>query len=137
MLLQYGGAFSKSHICGFPWRALYYPKRSDKERALYRIDHESWWKEELPTETEMAEGLRNLDTVGNKVDFVISHSAPSSIVDIFSKGFFKHDILTDYLEIIKERISFNAWFFGHYHKTRMIGQNFVMLYDALMDFAQF
>lgn len=112
-------------------------KQLDRERALYRINHESWWKEELPSEEEMAEGLANLDKVGNQVDFVISHSAPSSIVDIFSRGFYAHDILTDYLEKIKERISFKTWFLGHYHETQMIGQKFVMLYESVVDLQQF
>ena len=112
-------------------------KRLDRERALYRINHESWWKEELPSEEEMAEGLANLDKVGNQVDFVISHSAPSSIVDILSRGFYAHDILTDYLEKIKERISFKTWFLGHYHETQMIGQKFVMLYESVVDLQQF
>jgi predicted phosphodiesterase len=112
-------------------------KRLDRERALYRINHESWWKEELPSEEEMAEGLANLDKVGNQVDFVISHSAPSSVVDIFSRGLYAHDILTDYLEKIKERISFKTWFFGHYHETQMIGQKFVMLYESVVDLQQF
>ena len=112
-------------------------KRLDRERAQYRINHESWWKEELPSEEEMAEGLANLDKVGNQVDFVISHSAPLSIVDIFSRGFYTHDILTDYLEKIKERTSFKTWFFGHYHETQMIGQKFVMLYESVVDLQQF
>ena len=84
----------------------------------------------------MAEGLLNLERVGNAVDIVISHSAPSSIVDIYSRGFYKHDVLTDYLEKVKERISFKAWFFGHYHESQMIGQKYVMLYDFFMELEQ-
>ena len=112
-------------------------KKLDRERALYRIDHETWWKEELPSEAEMAEGLKNLEKVGNKVDVVISHSAPSSIVDIFSRGFFEHDILTDYLEKISDLITFTTWFFGHYHESQTIGPKYVMLYDFIVDLQQF
>ena len=112
-------------------------RKLDHERALYRITHESWWEEELPSEDEMEEGLENLQKIGNQVDFVISHSAPSSVVDIFSRGFYEHDILTDYLEKIKERLSFKTWFFGHYHETQMIGQRFVMLYESIVDLDQF
>lgn len=112
-------------------------KKLDRERALYRIDHESWWKEELPSEDEMNEGLKNLEKVGNDVDVVISHCAPSSIADIYSRGFYKHDILTDYLERIKENTSFKAWFFGHYHESLMIGHKFIMLYESVMELDQF
>ena len=112
-------------------------KKLDRERALYRIDHESWWKEELPSEDEMNEGLKNLEKVGNDVDAVISHCAPSSIADIYSRGFYKHDILTDYLEKIKGNISFKTWFFGHYHESLMIGHKFIMLYESVMELDQF
>ncbi|MBQ4289766.1 MAG: metallophosphatase, partial [Clostridia bacterium] len=112
-------------------------RKLDRERALYRIDHETWWKEEMPFEEEMAKGLQNLERAGNTVDVVISHSAPSSIVDIFSRGVFEHDVLTDYLEKVKESISFNAWFFGHYHESQMIGQKFVMLYDYFVELQEF
>lgn len=73
-------------------------KRLDTERALYRINHVSWWKDELPSEEEMEEGLRNLEAVGGNVDVVISHCAPTSVQDILSGGLYRHDILTDYLE---------------------------------------
>lgn len=79
-------------------------KKLDREMALYRINRVSWWAEELPSEEEMAEGLANLERVGNK------------------------DRLTDYLDIVKEKCEFKMWFFGHYHENRIIGQRFTMLY---------
>ena len=112
-------------------------KRLDREMTLYRIDRESWWKEELPSEEEMTEGLKNLEKVGNQVDVVVSHSAPSSIVDIFSRGFYEHDVLTDYLESVNQQISFKAWFFGHYHENQMIGQKFIMLYENIIDLQEY
>ena len=112
-------------------------RKLDREMALYRVDHESWWKEELPSGDEMEEGLKNLERAGNEVDVVLSHSAPSSIVDIFSRGFYKHDILTDYLETVKDRISFKHWFFGHYHDNRPVGQKFTMLYESVVELQRF
>ena len=32
-----------------------------KEHTRFRIDHLSWWREELPSEEEYAEARRNLD----------------------------------------------------------------------------
>ena len=85
----------------------------------------------------MNEGLMNLEKVGNDVDAVISHCAPSSIADIYSRGFYRHDVLTDYLEKIKENVSFKAWFFGHYHESLMIGHKFIMLYESVMELDRF
>ena len=48
-------------------------KKLDKNQELYRINHVSWWKEELPEEEELAEGLRNLIQNNWSVDYIISH----------------------------------------------------------------
>lgn len=107
-------------------------KRLDREMALYRVNHQSWWAEELPSEEEMAEGLKNLDRCGNKVDVILTHCAPSSVQDIFSNGLYAHDRLTDYLDSVKDRCAFRHWFFGHYHDNHEVGQRFTMLYKEVV-----
>ena len=107
-------------------------RRLDRARALYRVNHLSWWKEELPSEEEYAEGLKNLAAVGNRVDVILSHCAPSSIQDILSGGFYQKDALTDYLDQIREQCSFRHWFFGHYHDNRDVGQQFTLLYEKIV-----
>ncbi len=112
-------------------------KKLDRERALYRIDHVSWWKEEMPSEAEMDEGISNLERAGNTVDCILTHCAPSSIQDVLSHGFYEHDELTDYLETVRRRFSFKTWFFGHYHENKMIGQKYVMLYEMIASLSAF
>lgn len=55
-----------------------YNKRT-KRGEMLRINHISWWKEELPTDEEMAFGLENLKANEDKVDFIISHCCPQQI----------------------------------------------------------
>lgn len=107
-------------------------RRLDRARALYRINHLSWWKEELPSEEEYAEGLKNLAAVDNRVDVVLSHCAPSSIQDILGGGFYQKDALTDYLDQIREQCGFRHWFFGHYHENRDVGKQFTLLYEKIV-----
>lgn len=45
----------------------------------FRINHRSWWKEELPSPEEYLEARRNLDKTGWGVDYIITHCAPTSI----------------------------------------------------------
>ncbi len=104
-------------------------KKLDRERALYRINRVSWWAEEIPSETEMQEGLDNLQRADYQVDVIITHCMPSSVQDIYSRGQYKHDALTDYLDVIKNRTEFKLWFCGHYHSNCRIGQKFVTLYQ--------
>ena len=106
-------------------------KMLDRDRALYRIDHFSWWKEEMPSEEEMEEGIFNLEKAGNSVDCILTHCAPTSIQDVISGGMYEHDVLTEYLETIRQRCSFKTWFFGHYHENKMIGRKYIMLYEMI------
>jgi len=40
----------------------------NSRNASYRINHVSWWKEEMPSQEEMNEGVVNLYNHENKVD---------------------------------------------------------------------
>lgn len=44
---------------------------------MFRINHISWWQEELPSQKEMDEGIENLVKYGNKVDYIITHCPPT------------------------------------------------------------
>ena len=85
--------------------------------ALYRIHHVSWWERELPSEEEMDEGLANLKKHDNKVDYIITHSPYSSLLEQMfgGSGSYQKDCLTDYLQKIKETVEYKHFFFGHMH----------------------
>ena len=119
----------------------YYRKKKqlDRRREEYRVNHESWWKEEMPSEEEFEEGRRNLEAVGWKVDYVITHCAPTSIQEQLTAGEERNgrpdyvpDELTDYLEEIKERLDFKQWFFGHYHRNQVVEGRFGALYEQII-----
>ena len=112
-------------------------RRLDRARALYRINHLSWWKEELPSEEEYAAGLENLAKVNNAVDVILTHCAPGSVQDLLSGGLYARDRLTDYLDRIRERCAFRRWFFGHYHDEREIGEKFVLLYERIVPLSDY
>ena len=112
-------------------------KKLDRERAMYRVNHVSWWAEELPSEEEQEEGLRNLEKYQYQVDCILSHCAPSSLQDIVSRGFYRYDRLTDYLDRVKDLCGFKTWFFGHYHANERVGEKFVLLYDKVIALADF
>ena len=45
-----------------------------------RTEGVSWWSQEMPSEEEYLSALANLDKVGNNVDYIITHTAPSETV---------------------------------------------------------
>lgn len=98
---------------------------------LVRIDHLSWWDEEMPSKSEMTKGIENLEKCGNKVDFIVSHCCPQRIVDILSSGEYKPDDLTRYFDKIANTVEFSKWFFGHYHKDCVLEEKFIMNYNNI------
>lgn len=103
-----------------------------KRGAYFRIIDYSWWDLELPTDNEMKNGINNLDKANYKVDYIITHCCPTSIQALFSKGIYKRDYLTDYLQEISEKCEFKKWFFGHYHDNKQINSQFILLYENIV-----
>ena len=107
-------------------------KKRDKNQELYRINHVSWWKEELPEEEELAEGLRNLIQNNWSVDYIISHCCSTSTQEKIADRTYQPDILTRYFEKIKEMCRYRKWFFGHYHDNMNVNSKEVLLYDQII-----
>lgn len=107
----------------------------DKANKMYRINHISWWKQELPSQEEMNFGLKTLREHGNKVDFIVTHCCPQNIANVFSGGMYKPDILTEYFDTVAEITEFKKWFFGHYHNDTQILCDYIMLYDQIIRIA--
>ncbi len=114
------------------------PEFDTKKRFLeeswrpYRINHRTWWKEELPNEEEMEEGRRNLQAHGWKVDYIVTHCCSSSTQAVMSGGTFDTDIENKYFEEIKEKTEYKKWFFGHYHKNINIFDKEIPIYEQII-----
>ena len=98
----------------------------------FRVNHCSWWKQELPCVSEYEEAKRNLDRVDYKVDYIVTHCAPNNIVDKLGEGGYIYDPLTDFLENVREKASFHYWLFGHYHNNKIIDDRFVLLWEQMV-----
>ncbi len=102
-----------------------------KRGAYFRIRDFSWWDLELPTKQEMKNGIKNLEKINYKVDYIISHCCPTSIQALINSTY-KRDILTDYLQQISEKCTFKRWYFGHYHDYKQINSQFTLLYEDIV-----
>lgn len=107
-------------------------KKLDQGWYPYRVNHVSWWKQELPSEEEMQEGIENLAAHDNKVDFIVTHCCASSTQNLLGGGLYKADILTEYHEKIRQNTSFKKWFFGHYHDNRNVNIEEILIYEQMI-----
>ena len=107
-------------------------RQLDARGAMYRVNHLSWWKEELPSKEEYQTARANLDRTGWAVDYIITHCCPSSVQDAFSGGFYRKDALTEFFDEVDQRCKFKYWFFGHYHEDMVVKKKYVMLYEQII-----
>ena len=111
-----GGAFSPDRLTGGRW--------------LPGVDY---WEEEIPSEQELEEGRRNLARYGNRVDYVLTHTAPKSVVWRIGlrNGFLMGEqdrCLTDFLDELRYGLDYRHWYFGHFHDDWNISDKMTLLF---------
>lgn len=105
-------------------------KQMTKQGKMFRVNHFSWWRQELPGEAEMDAAVEKLKGVDYTVDYIVSHCAPTSI--IYELGYKDNDAATDFLQTIKRICKFKHWFFGHYHRDEDVGDKFTVVYHKII-----
>lgn len=107
-------------------------KRLTKQGALFRVNHQSWWKEELPSQEEYQTARATLERYGWETDYIITHCCPTSVQDALSGGMYQADELTDFFDEVRRKCQFKYWFFGHYHENTVVQQKYVLLYEQII-----
>lgn len=86
-----------------------------------RIVDVSWWQAEVATWEEESTAVDNLNRVGNKVDFIVTHTAPSTIVQMIARV--KADCpVARFFEFVANSVEYSEWHFGHMHEDTVIGK---------------
>ena len=89
-----------------------------------RIEGKDWWPEEIPSQEDFDNACRNLDTVGWKVDHVITHTCPLNYRPHFMKSSRVPDPTETILQQLYEKLTFQTWHFGHFHFEEQSGRLF-------------
>jgi DNA repair exonuclease SbcCD nuclease subunit len=103
-----------------------------RTRQMFRVKGVSWWPEEMPSDVEYEEAVRNLEAANWKVDCILTHCAPTSILKKLD-GDYTPDRLTDFLETVKQGCQFDYWFLGHYHKNCVIDERFIIQWEQMVE----
>lgn len=107
----------------------YWLKR--RTRQVFRVKGVSWWEQEMLSEDEYAEAVRNLERVGYEADYIITHCAPTSVQQKLNPDF-TPDSLTDFLEKVKTKADYHYWLFGHYHDNRAVDEKHILLWEQMV-----
>ncbi len=94
-----------------------------------RILGDTYWEEEIPTQKEFEEGIKNLLKVDMKVDYVVTHTIPGTLIETVMRSKVPYDerFLAGYLDRIMGEVKFTKWFFGHWHEDKIIHGKFYAL----------
>jgi len=103
-----------------------------RTRQMFRVKGVSWWPEELPSDEEHAEAVRNLERVNWQVDCILPHCAPTSIVKKLNESY-ASDRLTDFLQTVIDRCRFDYWFLGHYHQNTVIDDRIIIQCEQMVE----
>lgn len=100
-----------------------------------RVEGESWWKQELPSEEEISAAREKLDQYNWTVDYVLTHSLPTSLEEsVFEEFDYPHNRLTDFFDEVEQKLAYRNWFTGHYHQDARLACNpqMILLYNYIL-----
>lgn len=98
----------------------------------WRTPYISWWPEEIPSVGEQQHGMDTLAEHGRKVDVILTHDCPTSILYAIDSDY-KARQFNSYLDEIRESVDFKKWYFGHYHIDKEFDdKRFRCLYDDVV-----
>lgn len=118
--------------------------------GAYSIDREyrrlgySYWSEELPSKKEYEEATDNLAKHNNKVDIIITHTAPNAVVNMLIDSLSKEALeksnndkgdseLRVFLEKVYNEVEFDKWYFGHFHLDSQLDDKLTAVYYDVID----
>ena len=136
-IFTFGGAASHDITGGIlePDDPDYRKKKKQLNEGIlpYRINHITWWEQEMASDEEMEEGLKNLARYDNSVDYIVTHCCSTGTQDfIGKKEYYEPDRMTDYFEKIKNMVSYRKWFFGHYHENMNVNDKEILIYEQMI-----
>ncbi len=94
-----------------------------------RTEGKNWWKAEMPCSEEYEKAKNNMKKNAFKFDYIITHCAPTSIQNAIAPNYESNE-LTVFLDKVKSEVAYIKWFFGHYHKDKMLDEKHIAVFDS-------
>lgn len=76
----------------------------------------NWWKAEMPADEDYAWCEQSLAACGHAVDYVLTHDAPSKLLDFTGLPKGEENRLHEFLDKVILSTTYKKWYFGRYHR---------------------
>ncbi len=101
-----------------------------------RLEMGTWSEHEIPSRDELVEGVDNLQTLGGKVDLIITHEPPAKIKDFLLLQTGSDASITainTYLEDVSRICQFDHWYFGSLHMDKFISTTHICVFNNIIN----
>lgn len=101
-----------------------------------RFEMKTWNELEIPSKSELLEGVNNLQKNNAFVDIIISHEPPATIKDFLllqTPNTTTITAINTYLEDVSKSCKFNHWYFGSMHMDKLISSTQACLYKNILN----
>lgn len=115
-------------ICG---KTLLAVGGGESRDMVFRKAGENWWPGELPGYDELDGWFARLEEAGNRVDYIVSHQAPTNIDSCVTGKVCEVTALTAFMDRVQQRCQFSRWYFGAYHQNRVVPPKYHGLFDKI------
>lgn len=97
-----------------------------------------WFESEQPSPDSRINAQKTIERYSGCFDLVLSHTCPRKYIGNELKHAYtdEHEIdysTEDWLDDIENRITYNHWYFGHFHQNKNIGESVTVLYDKVVE----
>ena len=112
--------------------------------SLYDRTHRkegiSWFPEEIPSPEEREHAIETLEAAHWNCDIVLTHCAPTSCEEGIAKAtdrlaLHPMDEYTNWLDTIRNQVTYKHWFCGHYHVDAKIAEDTTVLFNNIVKLA--
>lgn len=100
----------------------------NKDKRTPGVD---WWPNEELSDDDKEFIINNSEKYGQKVDFIVTHTCPTSILGAIKEYALK-DSVSEFLEEIFYTVEFNKWYFGHMHSDEVVHNNFYAVFQNVL-----
>lgn len=98
----------------------------------FRADTERWWRQERPSQQEIAAAIHRLTEYGSKVDYVITHEPPASLMDCLGTDAGERLEVHAFFDDMIRACDYRKWFFGKCHINKYIPVKFYAVFDNVL-----
>lgn len=91
-----------------------------------------WEDKEVPNEEEINQALENLERVGNKVDYIITHEPPTLINEFIEIGTNHTSYISSFFDGLRESVEFEKWFFGKLHINKLVPPKYYGVFNDVI-----